>query len=315
MAAAAKKQKKSNGSPDQPGIAFEKVVAAIQSQLDPAATVTHNEVILDRLGHSRQFDVVVRGAFAGQKMLGVIECKDLAKKVGTPEVDALITKASDVNANFKILVSRKGFSKPALEKCAHYGIQALSLLDKDPANNKILVGTRWEADITRWGQIALALHFAQDPTETIHFNADTLSIRGKRVLDWFTNYLLDQDDTITEYGWVINILVEFDEPQTVLVRPGDEYLCTGISFSAERVCDKLERLVGISGTGFFDWNSKSATFPPGAKIATEPVPMDFSQWRRRTEGSASPTGFLEVKLEARNVQFERVLDAIELDKL
>lgn len=315
MAAAAKKQKKDNGSLNQPGIAFEKVVAAIQSQLDPAATVTHDEVIVDRLGHSRQFDVVVRGVFAAQKMLGVIECKDLGKKVGTPEVDAFITKASEVNANFKILVSRNGFSKPALEKCAHYGIQALSLLDKDPANKKLFVGTRWEADITRWGQIAVSLDFVDTPTESVQFSADRLTIQGKKVLDWFTNYLLDNDDTIAGYGWVINITVQFDEPQTVLVRPCEEYLCTAISFSAERVCDKLERLVGISGTGFFDWNSKSATFPPGAEIATEPVPMDFSQWRQRTEGTASPTGFLEVKLEARNVQFERVLDAIELDKL
>ncbi|NRF85546.1 restriction endonuclease [Burkholderia gladioli] len=300
---------------DHPGISFEKVVAAIQAQLDPAASVTHNEVLVDRLGHSRQFDVVVRGVFAGQKMLGVIECKDLNKKVGTPEVDGFITKASDVNANFKILVSRKGFSKPGLSKCCHYGIQPLSLVDDDLANKNFFVGTRWEADITRWGRIAVTLHFANQPTEAVHFSADELTVRGKKVFDWFTNYLLDKEAEITELGRVVNIIVQFEELQTVSVRPGEEYLCTAISFSAERICDKLERLVGISGTGFFDWNSKMATFPPGTEIRTDAVPMDFSQWKPRSDRRGGPSGFLEVRLEACSVQFERMPDAIELDRL
>jgi len=300
---------------DKPGIAFEKVVAAIQAQIDPTATVAHNEMLVDRLGQSRQFDVVVRGVFAGQKMLGVIECKDFGKKVGTPEVDSFVTKAQDVNANFKILMSRKGFSKPALAKCSHYGIQPLSLVDNDPANKKFFVGTRWEADITRWGQISVTLHFAHEPANAVHFSAETLTIREKKVLDWFTNYLLDKDDEITELGWVVNILVEFETPQMIAVRPGEEYLCAAISFRAERVCDKFERFVGISGTGFLNWNSKQATFPSGSQIKSDVVPMDFSQWQPRTDRPKEPSGFLEIRLEGRSVQFERIPDAIALDRL
>ena len=299
----------------QPGIVFEKVVAAIQAQIDPTATVTHNEIILDRLGQSRQFDVVVRGVFAGQQMLGVIECKDLGRKVGTPEVDGFVTKAQDINANFKILMSRRGFSKPALAKCSHYGIQALSLVENDPANKKFFIGTRWEADITRWGRISVSLHFANEPSTPVHFNAEDLTIRGKKVLDWFTNYLLNTESETKELGWVVNIAVEFDNPQNVSIDARCEHLCTAISFMAERVCDKFERLVGISGTGFFDWNSKRATFPPNTQIVSDAVPMDFSQWKPRTDRVKEPTGFLEIRLEAKSVQFERIPDVIELDRL
>jgi hypothetical protein len=298
-----------------PGIAFEKVVAAIQAQIDPAATVTHNEIMLDRLGQFRQFDVVVRGVFAGQQMLGVIECKDLGRKVGTPEVDGFVTKAQDINANFKILMSRRGFSKPALVKCVHYGIQALSLVENDPANKKFFIGTRWEADIARWGQISVSLHFANEPSTPVHFNAEDLTIRGKKVLDWFTNYLLDNEPETKEFGWVVDIAVEFDSPQYVSIRSGCEHLCTAISFMAERVCDKLERLVGISGTGFFDWNSRRATFAPNTQIVSDAVPMDFSQWKPRTDQAKEPNGFLEIRLEARSVQFERIPDVIKLDQL
>lgn len=299
---------------EQPGIAFEKAVAVVQAQLDPAGMVTHNEVLIDRLGQKRQFDVVVRGAFAGQKMLGVIECKDLGGKVGTPEVDAFVTKAQDINANFKILMSRRGFSKPALDKCKHYGIQALSLIPNDPANKAFFIGTRWEADVTRWAQIEISVHFAQEPVEPVNFNAKDVTIQGKTILDWFTNYLLDTQDEINGLGWVVSITVQFDNPQSVAVRDGVEHLCTAISFRAERVCDKLERLVGISGTGFFDWQTKQATFPPGAKIVTDAVPTDFTQWQPRTEQAIEPTGFLEFRLTARS-QLERVVDAIGLDRL
>ena len=298
-----------------PGIAFEKAVAAIQAQIDPTSSVSHNETIDDRLGHARQFDIVIRGTFAGQQMLGIIECKDLKRRVGNPEIDAFVTKAQDVNANFKIVISRSGFTKPALEKCAHYGVQALSLLENDPANKKFFIGTRWTADLTRWGQIAVTLFFAELPAEPVVFSADHLRIDNKRVLDWFTNYLLDHDREITDFGWVVDLTVTFETPQMVEIKPGIERLCAAVSFKAERVCDKLERFVGISGTGFFNWNSKQATFPPGTTIVTDLVPTDFTQWKPRSDEARQPSGFIEIHLTACTVSFARVEDALKLDAL
>lgn len=175
---------------ERPGISFEKAVALVQAQIDPAATVTHNEVIVDRLGHARQFDVVIRGSFAGQALLGVIECKDLKRKVGSQEIDAFVTKSQDVNANIRLFMSRRGFTRPALEKCAHYGIQPLSLLGHNTPDLKIFLGTRWEAHQVRWGQMAVTLRFVDEPLTPICFDAEALTIAGKKVLDWFTNYLL-----------------------------------------------------------------------------------------------------------------------------
>ena len=307
-------KKSRRAKPEQPGIAFEKVVAAIQSQIDPQATVTHSEFLIDRLGQRRQFDVVVRGTFAGQQMLGVIECKDLGGKVGTPDVDAFVTKAHDINANFKVLVSRRGFTEPALAKCAHYGVQALSLLDNDPANRNFFIGTRWEADVIRWGRLSLSLHFVNEPAQPVHFDAENVTIAGKRVIDWFTNYLLDNTAEVSGFGWVVNFRGVFDKPQTVAVRAGEEYQCSAISFAAERVCQQLERYVGISGTGFYSWLEQKATFPPGTQILMDAVPMDFAQWQPRGSEQRPTTGFLEVKLEVHSM-FDRIPDAIQLDAL
>ncbi len=297
------------------GIQFEKAVTLVQAQFDPVAKVTHNEVIVDRLGHSRQFDVVIRGSFAGQALLGVIECKDLRRKVGSPDIDAFVTKSQDVNANVRLFMSRRGFSKPALEKCAHYGIQPLSLLGHDTPKLKVFLGTRWEADLIRWGRVSVTLRFVHEPEALVTFNADALTIGGKRVLDWFTNYLLAHEDEVTEFGWVVGIGVEFSTPQTVQLEAGVTHSCRAIEFHAERVCDKFERVVAVSGTGFYDWNTKKATFPPGATISTEPVPMDFTKWTPATEGAKPPPGFMNVHMITHAVQFEHITDAIDLEAL
>jgi len=310
-----RKSSKTNAVVDRPGVPFEKAVAAIQAQIDPTARVSHNEFLTDRLGQRRQFDVVIRGTFAGQEMLGVIECKDETRKAGTPEVDAFVTKAQDINANFKLLMSRKGFTKPALKKCAHYGIQPLSLMS-DPFGVNIFLGTHWKADITQWSQIMVSLAFAQDPGVPVPFKSEELTVGGKRVLDWFTNYLLDHEAEVEGLGWVVGIEVVFETPQAVAIRPGCEYVCKSIMFQAERVCRKLERLVGINGTGVFNWNHGTATFPGGTEIRYDPVPMDLSQWQPRPESSSRPpSGFIDFHIHAHAAQFGRVADAPPLDVL
>jgi len=306
-----KKQKKS----ELPGVPFEKAVAAIQAQFDPKASVTHNEVIKDRLGHHRQFDVVIRGSFAGQELLGVIECKDHNKKVGSPDIDAFVTKSQEINANVRLFMSRRGFTQPALEKCKHYGIQPLSLLGKDAANLKLSLGTRWEAERQSWRGILVTLKFVDEGTKPNRFRSDQLTIHGKRVLDWITNYILAHEHEVDGYGWVMGIGVEFSAPQTVDLGQGESVLCRGIEFQAERICEKFERLVGWSGTGFYDWNAEKATFPPGSTVETEPISMDFSQWLPVAEGATLPSGFMTVHFFLRAIQFEHVTDALDLAAL
>jgi hypothetical protein len=297
-----------------PGIAFEKIVAEIQAQIDPSATVIHNEKIKDRLGHDRQFDVVIRGAFAGQKMLGVIECKDKGRKLGTPDVDAFVTKAQDVNANFKILMSRSGFSAPAIEKCVHYGIQPLSLLEEDPLNPKFFLVVRWQADVSRWNSVKVTLLLQNNSPALVAFKAEELNIRGKKVLDWFTNHLLRNRDQYDDSGWVENKSIIFNIPQVISINSEITRVCVGISLSAERITEKFERETSLKGKGFYNWSEKSLTLPPNTPFSTDPISFDFSQWKRCGELSSS-TSELNIRMKIEDETFEYVEDAIQLDKL
>lgn len=300
---------------ESPGIEFEKVVTEIQARIEPNAVVLHNQRIIDRHGHSRQFDVEIRGKYAGQDILGVIECKDLSKKVGTPEVDAFVTKSQDINANFKIIVSRKGFTKPAIEKAKHYGIQTLSLIPQDEVTIGFKVGTYWFTDIYYWDKISLTLDFVVQPENTIKFDAQDVTISGKRVIDWFTNYLIENHSREVNIGWVVGVAIKFESNQTLLLGDGFEVLCKGVQFHAKRELAKKQKFVGINGTGFFDWQQSKATLPPQTNINTDKVQTNFMEWDDRLIENPDESGFLSVKLIGHSDQFGFLEDVIDLELL
>lgn len=301
-------------SDPQPGVAFERVVAEIQAQFDPSAQITHNEHLTDRLGQSRQFDVVIRGTVAGHQVLGVIECKDLSRKVGTPEVDAFVTKASDVNANLRILISKNGFSGPALEKCKHYGIRALSLFDDLPAGRFFAVGARWEADIFAWSEIRCTVIWAdEDPPGP--YTLEGLTADGTRLLDSLTNYLLKHHDDLNTEGW-LRIDTVFNAPRLLQLDDGFSALATGVHFDVQRICQRYKLTTKLGGRGYFDWQTRQASFPPGADLCLGAVSGDFSQWDPRNElDEALGGGVISFKVFGRADQFSSVAHAPDLDDL
>ncbi|MFY9326858.1 MAG: restriction endonuclease [Georgfuchsia sp.] len=296
------------------GEPFEKLVAQIQARIDPASQVTHNEFLTDRLGQRRQFDVVVRGQFAGQKMLGVVECKDLNRKVGTPEIDAFQTKAQDINANFKVIASKRGFTKPALHKAKHYGIRVVSLLDPEILNRKFAFGDWWFAKVIRWSRLNIQVHPADKSQPVPEVPPQNLLIDGKRVLDWFTNYLLREGHKDKTLGWVVGFQMTFDLPILITVS-GVPMQCDAISFFAERECREYERFVPLSAEAFVDWHTSSATIPANTTISMEAVPTDFHEWTQRNLSKQRESCIFEIALEAHEHQFDYVADVPNLEAM
>lgn len=105
-----------------PGKRLERLVAAIHYAESTGATVTWNDEI-----NGRQFDVTIRFMFGLHSYLTVIECKDYASKINVERVDALVTKARDVNANKAILISSRGFQTGCFPVAERHGVQLLIL--------------------------------------------------------------------------------------------------------------------------------------------------------------------------------------------
>jgi hypothetical protein len=297
------------------GVDFEKIVTSIQQRFDLNSTVLHNQILTDRLGHKRQFDVVIRGVYAGQELLGVIECKDLKRKVGTPELDAFITKSSDVNASFKIFVSRKGFSKTAIEKARHYGIQTLSLLPKDQSATGFIVGTWWFADVYFWERFSVTLLQDGISNEPFSFSIEELKINNQLLLDWFKNYLLDNHNNEIGEGWH-GVEIEFENKQFISISDTVNVECSGVKFEALRTCQRKEKLVGLSGDAFFDWQNNQVKFPAGTELVTHAVDMyAISMWADRQLDRDVAGEFFQIKLVMSMKQFVKLDDVISLDTL
>lgn len=297
------------------GIEFEKLVASIQSRVDPNASVSHSRILKDRHGHNRQFDVVIEGRFGGQDILGIIECKDFSKKVGTPEVDAFVTKSQDINANFKILVSKRGFSKPAIQKSKHYGIQTLSLIPNDDVNIGFKVGSYWFADVYYWDQLSLTILVDSEIEEELDFNPYDVTINEKKVIDWFTNYLIKEYDLCQDTGWVVGVRVDFDNNQVVNIGNNISRICKGLEFHAKKSLSKRKKFVGIKGAGFFDWQRSKATLPAQQSVKSDTVETNFMEWEERTSDEINDDGLLHILFVAHSAQLKYIENAINLDDL
>lgn len=101
---------------------FEHIVAAVHETEKSGAKVKWDETI-----DGRQFDVTVRQCIGNQQLLTVIECKSGKNKVPVKEVDALVTKAKDAEADNAVIICESGFQSGCIGVAKRHGITLLTL--------------------------------------------------------------------------------------------------------------------------------------------------------------------------------------------
>lgn len=278
-----------------PGLQFEQAVAALQALLDPTAEVTHNVRLTDRLGHRRQFDVVIRAKAAGHPILGVIECRDLKGPVDSPQLNALADKARNVNAQLVICFSRRGFTKPALELARFHGIGTFSLLKADHGAKGLTFGQTWYATVLHWGAMRLTLHFSQPPAVD-RFSAEEVMLGETRVLDWIVSELHTRGRDLTTPGWYA-LWIRFTQPESC--RVGDRAVSlSAIEANVELEARNKSKRILWAGQAMYDWATGSFTIPPNASLQSEVWSGDFSDWPD-FEGELPPTPPTKTFLDAR----------------
>lgn len=112
---------------------LEILVAKIQQQLAPTATVRHN-VSLDgrRSGRKRQIDVLVEQGVGQHVMRIIMDSKDYSRPVDLPDVEAFKGLLEDVGAHKGVLVCPRGFTASAKTRAKDCLIDLYSPVDTDP---------------------------------------------------------------------------------------------------------------------------------------------------------------------------------------
>ena len=264
------------------GAAFERAIASIQNELVPEAIVTHDERLTDRHGHRRQFDVVIRGRLGGHDILGVIECKDLKGKVGTPAVEAFVTKTESLRADLKIIVSRFGFSTNALELGAHHGIRMLSLLKPDRETKGITVGNHLYARRLRWGGFRWGATRSDGSPFLVESSLEAATLNSIPIWDWLLKEVYTTYNTTTVAGWH-SLKLRLNHPAELAVGgQSAEISAMEIWLRREVECYCTPAL--LQGRALIEFNSDRLLVPKGATLETNfSVDAEMKGWERVDE--------------------------------
>ncbi|WP_061294123.1 hypothetical protein [Herbidospora cretacea] len=126
---------------------FQVVVRLVRElYADTGATVTESKELYDRsAGVYREVDVVVEGKFDGEPICIGIEVSERTRPLNLPQVESLIQKHEDLPTDKLLIVSKAGFSAPALAKIAKHAPTVRALkpktieVDGKPVSTKFYV--------------------------------------------------------------------------------------------------------------------------------------------------------------------------------
>lgn len=248
----------------------------MQRMLDPTSTVTHNEWLIDRIGNRRQFDVVVRGKFGGRNVVGIVECKDHARRKGPDSIEAFAKKCENVGANLRLVVSRKGFTPQALKVAKHEGIGCLSLLPDHKEELGFAIGEYWFGVIKTWKLLRIGFSPVPHPTYLDDVPSSEIQVDGLEVQRWFFRELITKhQDELLNQDYTLS--VKFDPPKE-LTCSGESLLVDDVFCVARREVTKKRKWVSWSGDALYDWHQGSFTIPPQGVITGSAVETDLTLW-------------------------------------
>lgn len=118
---------------------FELLVAQIETEAAPTATVQHNIKLPGKSGVPRQIDVAVQQVVGLHKVLIVIECKHHRQAVDINTVGEFASKLEDVRASEGVLVSPVGYTSGAKDLARDRGIWLRTLKEAVEEDWKAIV--------------------------------------------------------------------------------------------------------------------------------------------------------------------------------
>jgi hypothetical protein len=294
--------------------AFEQTVASVQRLFSPDADVRHNQKIADLKNRRRQFDVVIRGEWAGQKVLGVIECKYTSRPVNLPHIEAFITKSRSVNANIALVVSRAGFTEEAISLARDNGIGTLSLLPDERSNPPFRIGYQSYARIFEWTTFTVEIFFEGATGLGDPLDAESIEYDGKKVLDWFRKQLATEHNNKEELGW-FSCVVQFDSPKPMNVN-GSARGVRAVRFAALREMRVKTKFQTLSGQAFYDWQDKTWRLPPGGFLLSGEIDSRFSDWCDfHGEIPENPEGGFSINMDIFRRRFDPTADVVDLESI
>jgi hypothetical protein len=107
---------------------FQKLIAAIHTCIGNGVSVEESAFLVDReTGAQREVDVLLKSQLGDYPVVLSVEVNDCSRRAGSDWVEEMAGKHQALQTNKLVLVSRPGFTKPAMEKAKVRGIEVLTI--------------------------------------------------------------------------------------------------------------------------------------------------------------------------------------------
>ena len=181
---------------------FEDLAAMIYESLSSQGYSPKRNVRIEGPDGERQIDVLIEGKVGPIDVRTIIECKDYASKVNVTKVDELHSKMQDVKAHVGILVSRKGFTKGAIQKAKRLGIK-LNTIHQSKSD-------KWDFEFDVpilieeiWPSLSFTMDLTLDEGQSIR--TDKLIVNDIDILEVFTQLWNRCQKADVESSWLLEI--------------------------------------------------------------------------------------------------------------
>jgi hypothetical protein len=269
------------------GKAFENAVAELHKLFGEESKISQNVIIEDTYGIKREFDIVLKAKVNNYDILGLVECKDNNRKVSIQVVDAFAKKCESVNANFKVIFSKKGFSNNAVKLAEKYGIKAHSLVDNEKSDLSIKVFWLLYGRIMKYRFLVGEIDTAKDINNSEPLPFNEIFFRKRSLFELVCQNLVKHyggSHEIKPGRYQVSVEVEDDNRRYVTIK-NKRYLLKKCNYTIEVECDLRKKKLPLEVKGIFDWHIKKMHLPPVENnMATAPFRFDdVQEWGKCDE--------------------------------
>lgn len=107
---------------------FQKLITAIHGCIANDVSVEESDFLVDReTGKNREVDIVLKSQLGDYPVVLSVEVTNRSRRAGSGWVEEMAGKHQALQTNKLVLVSRLGFTKPAMEKAKAREIEALTI--------------------------------------------------------------------------------------------------------------------------------------------------------------------------------------------
>jgi hypothetical protein len=107
---------------------FQKLLTAIHACIASSVSVEESALLTDKeTGEQREVDIVVRSQVGDYPLVLSVEVRDRSRRAGSGWVEEMAGKHQALQTNKLVLVSKSGFTKPAMEKARAREIETLTI--------------------------------------------------------------------------------------------------------------------------------------------------------------------------------------------